>query len=191
MTPFKSFFCGLAPVSDSSWDRFEALFRPQSLKKGEYFISEGQMAHKVAFLNKGILRAFYRHSNGTEYNKHFFLNPCFIGAYTSLITGTVNQINQEALSDCEILVAQYTEIEALYALCPDLERAARRLVELFFIQKEQREIELVLLDANERYRIFQSNFPQLEQLIPQYHIASYLGITPTQLSRIRKKAAKK
>lgn len=57
------------------------------------------------------------------------------------------------------------------------------------MQKEQREIEIVLLDADERYHIFQKQFSGLENRIPQYHIASYLGITPTQLSRIRRKLA--
>jgi len=64
---------------------------------------------------------------------------------------------------------------------------ARKLAEIFFVQKEQREIEIVLLDADRRYSLFQKQFPQLEQQIPQYHIASYLGVTPTQLSRIRRK----
>lgn len=72
----------------------------------------------------------------------------------------------------------------------DIERLARKLAELFFVQKEQREIDIVLLDADKRYLLFQKEFPGLENMIPQYHIASYLGITPTQLSRIRKKIVK-
>jgi CRP-like cAMP-binding protein len=64
---------------------------------------------------------------------------------------------------------------------------ARLLAEYLFIRKEKREIELVTLDARERYAIFRKEHPTLEQFIPQYHIASYLGITPTQLSRIRRK----
>ncbi|GMU95073.1 MAG: hypothetical protein AMXMBFR50_05900 [Ignavibacterium album] len=59
------------------------------------------------------------------------------------------------------------------------------------MQKEKREIEIVLLNAEKRYQIFRNDFPQLEQQIPQYHIASYLAITPTQLSRIRRKISGK
>ncbi|MGE4347904.1 MAG: Crp/Fnr family transcriptional regulator, partial [Flavobacteriaceae bacterium] len=66
----------------------------------------------------------------------------------------------------------------------------RKLAEQFFVHKEQREVNIVMLDADKRYLIFQQEFPFLEQLIPQYHIASYLGITPTQLSRIRRKLTK-
>jgi hypothetical protein len=72
-----------------------------------------------------------------------------------LITKTPNQINQQALSDCNIQVAKYTDIQALYQTCPDIERATRMLAEQFFVQKEQREIEIVLLDAGKRYQIFQ------------------------------------
>jgi CRP-like cAMP-binding protein len=187
MTDLKTFFNKLTPVSTESWDRLSSLFKPKVLRKGDYFISDGQTAKEIGFLESGIIRAFYRNNEAVEYNKHFFINPCFIGGYTSLITGKANQIIQEALTECNIQTAKYADIQALYETCPDIERAARILAELFFVQKEQREIEIVLLDADKRYQIFQNDFPKLEQLIPQYHIASYLGITPTQLSRIRRK----
>ena len=191
MTDLKTFFNALAPVSPENIEKLESLFSPKVLKKGEYFINEGQLAKEIAFLESGIVRAFYRNAEGQEYNKHLFVNPCFIGGYASLITKQPNQIIQEALTDCRIIVARYEEIQKLYETCTDLEHAARVLAEQFFVQKEQREIEIVLLDAEKRYEIFQKNFPKLELQIPQYHIASYLGITPTQLSRIRKKRAGK
>jgi len=191
MTDLKTFFNSLIPVSTQSWDRFAALFTPKFLKKGDYFITDGQTAKEIGFLESGIVRAFYRNNEAIEYNKHFFVNPCFIGGYASLITKTPNQINQQALTDCNIQTARYGDIQTLYETCPDIERASRILAELFFVQKEQREIEIVLLDADQRYQIFQKDFPQLQQQIPQYHIASYLGITPTQLSRIRRKISGK
>lgn len=189
MTGLEQFFKRLAPVSSASWARFEALFTPRLLVRGEYFIREGEAAREIAFLEQGIVRAFYRNKEGVEYNKHFFINPCFIGGYASLISQETNQINQQALADCQLRVADFSEVTALYDSCPDIERAARILAEQFFVQKEQREIEIVLLTADKRYDIFKEQFPGLEQLIPQYHIASYLGITPTQLSRIRKKVS--
>ena len=191
MNDLKTFFNRLTPISTDSWDKFVALFTHKVLKKGDYFISDGQTAKEIGFLESGIIRAFYRNNEAVEYNKHFFANPCFIGGYASLITGTPNQIIQQALTDCNIQTANYADIRALYETCPDIERGARILAEQFFVQKEQREIEIVLLDADKRYQIFQKDFPQLEQQIPQYHIASYLGITPTQLSRVRRKISGK
>jgi CRP-like cAMP-binding protein len=187
MTDLKHFFSAITPLSAESWNKLSALFHPRMLTKGEYFIKDGQVATELAFMERGIVRVFYRNDNGVEYNKHFFVNPCLIGGYASLITHQPAQINQQALADCTLYVAQYSAIQALYSTCHDIERAARIIAEYYFVQKEQREIDIVLLDAEKRYRLFQQQFPQLEQQIPQYHIASYLGITPTQLSRIRKK----
>jgi CRP-like cAMP-binding protein len=191
MTDFKKFIFDLTTVSTESWDKFSILFKPRVLKKGDYFIKEGQIAKELGFLETGTIRVFYRNDKGIEYNKQFFVNPCLIGGYTSLITNQPANINQQALTNCNILVAKYSEIKAFYSTYPDIERVARILAELLFVEKEQREIEIVLLDAEKRYPIFQKQFPQLEKQIPQYHIASYLGITPTQLSRIRKKLSAK
>ena len=186
-TDLKTFFNTLTPLSPASWEKLNALFVPGTLKKGDYFITEGQIAKKVGFLEQGIMRAFYRNGGGFEYNKHFFVNPCFFGGYASLITGQPNQICQQALTDCQFLVANYADMQALFETYPDIERSTRVYAEHAIVFKEQREIEIVLLDADKRYQLFQKKFPQLEQQIAQYHIASYLGITPTQLSRIRKK----
>ena len=187
MNDFKKFFNDLTSVSAESWNKFSVLFEPGILKKGDYFIKEGKIARELAFLENGILRVFYRNDKGIEYNKQFFVHPCLIGGYASLITNKPSKINQQALTNCTIRVAKYSDVQALYSTCPDIERAARILAEYYFVEKEQREIEIVLLDAEKRYLIFQQQFPQLEQQIPQYHIASYLGVTPTQLSRIRRK----
>ena len=133
------------------------------------------------------MRAFYRNNEGNEYNKTFFTEANFVGAYSSLVSGQKNVINIQCLTNCTLLVADYGKMVELYDANPKIERLARIMAEQFFIQKEKREIELVMLDASNRYSIFQLEHPNLENLIPQYYIASYLGITPTQLSRIRAK----
>ncbi|WP_460983260.1 Crp/Fnr family transcriptional regulator [Spirosoma fluminis] len=187
MVTLKQFLYLLSPISELTWQRVEPLFRETTLKKGDYFIEEGLLATQFAFVQSGVIRGFYRDKQGTEYNKHFFLAPAIAGGYTSLLTGKPNQINQQALTDCQLLEANYQSFTALYETCPDLERVGRRFAERYFVEKERKEIEIVLLDAESRYRLFQQFYPGLEQQIAQYHIASYLGITPTQLSRIRKK----
>ena len=114
-----------------------------------------------------------------------------IGGYSSLVTQLPNTINQQALTDCDLLIGNYRKLIDLLDKHQDLERLLRKIAEHYFVDKEKREVEIVLLEANKRYAIFQREYPQLEQLIPQYHIASYLGITPTQLSRIRAKNSKR
>jgi len=177
----------LSPISNEVLFEIEKLFKKRLLKKNEFFIKEGVKAKDIAFLKSGIIRAFYTTKEGIEYNKHFFIENSFFGSYSSLITKKTNQINQQALTDCEIYVAEYSNF---YKKFPELEKAGRKIAENRFVEKEQREIELVTLNATERYLIFQKKYPKLELLINQYHIASYLGISPTQLSRIRNKIAK-
>ena len=101
-----------------------------------------------------------------------------IGAYTSLLTKQVNKIAQQALVDCDILEANYSELEALYKKHHSLEHLGRKIAEFYFLEKEQKELEMGLLEADQRYDIFRDRFPHLESLIAQYHIASYLGISP-------------
>lgn len=188
MTELRDFISAFCPIKEKTWKELIPLFSNVFLKKGDFFINDGEVATQIGFLQKGIIRAFYRTLEGVEYNKHFFKAPSLVGGYSSLITGQKNQIIQQALTDCHLRVADFYKFSRLYDSHPDLERMARKWAELHFVNKEQREIEIVLLTADKRYLIFQEQFPGLEQLIPQYHIASYLGVTPTQLSRIRKKS---
>jgi CRP-like cAMP-binding protein len=179
------FFNRVSPLSDDTWDEIEPLFQRRTLAQHEHFVDSNEMASEIAFLESGIVRAYFINREGKEYNKQFFVAPSTIGAYTSLLTGTPNQIPQQAMTDCVIWTLKYDEITSRYDACPDLERLARRIAEHYFLEKEKKELEIVLLNATERYQIFQNEFPGIEQHIAQYHVASYLGITPIQLSRIR------
>lgn len=187
MNELKSYLYNIIRFEEEEMELFTSLFSEKQFSKNEYFAIEGEYASNLAFILTGVVRAFYRSGEGNEYNKTFFSRTGFLGAYSSLITKKKNQINLQCLTDCTFLVADYEKINDLYDTNPKVERLARIFAEQFFVSKEKREIELVMLNATERYRIFQTEHPTLENLIPQYHIASYLGVTPTQLSRIRAK----
>lgn len=187
----KTFFNAVSPLRDQTWKAIEPLFRVATLRQHEHFINVNETATDIAFLESGIVRAYFADKKGQEYNKQFFVGPSVIGAYTSLLTGQPNQIAQQALSDCVIHTLSYQEITSRYDKFPDLERLARKMAEYYFLEKEKKELEIVLLNATARYNIFQKEFPGIEQHIAQYHVASYLGITPIQLSRIRHPAAGK
>lgn len=175
----------ITPISDKTWALLKVLFVQKELKKGDYFCKVDKVATKIAFLQEGVVRSFYTNIEGHELNKNFFVAPAFIGAYSSLITQTPNKLAQQSLTNCMIWETDYANIKQLYDTCPDLERLGRLIAEYYFVEKEIREVNLLNLEAKEYYKIFQQQYPTLEQQIPQYHIASFLGITPTQLSRIR------
>jgi len=166
---------------------FTDLFSETQLKKKEYFAKEGAFSSKLAFITNGVMRAFFRNKQGNEYNKTFFTPSAFVAAYSSITTKQKNLINIQCLTDCTLLVADFSELTSLYNKYPKFESLARMVAEYKFAIKEKREIELVTIEAAARYEIFKKEHPNLENLINQYHIASYLGITPTQLSRIRAK----
>lgn len=187
LNELKKYIDQILQLEKEAWDAFSHLFEESSLTKGDYFANENRVETKIGFLLHGSLRAFYRNVDGIEYNKTFFTDNEFLGAYTSLVTQGLNRINIQAMTDCSLLVADYSQITKLFDIYRSVETLARRIAEQFYIQKEERELQIVLLQADERYKLFRESYPGLENSIPQYHIASYLGITPTQLSRIRAK----
>lgn len=191
MNELKHYFNAISKLNESTWDRIVPYFKEDRLQKNEYFAKENKTAHQIAFLKTGVVRAYFINQQGKDYNKQFFVGQSIIGAYSSLLTGKTNLIAQQALTDCVIYTCDYAALTKLYEECPDLERFARKIAEYYFLEKEKKEIEIVLLDASQRYVLFKKEFPTLEQLITQFHIASYLGISATQLSRIRKQFASK
>lgn len=186
-TQFKHFINQISFLSDKTSETLLEVFHVKKFKKNDFFAREGEYAKQIGFLQEGIFRAYFIDSEGKEYNKQFFVAPSIIGAYSSLLTKKPNKIAQQALTDCQVLVADYSKIEILYDQFHELERLGRKIAEHYFSEKEKKEIEMALLDATQRYLILREEFPQIETVISQRNIASYLSISQTQLSRIRKK----
>lgn len=187
MENFKAYINNISEIEDATFQDLQSCFTRVELKKNDFFVREGEYAKQIGFLQEGIVRAFFMNEEGKEYNKQFFVGPSIIGAYTSLLTKQPNKIAQQALTDCQVFIADFSKVEALYNKYHDLERLGRKIAEFYFLEKEQKEVEMALLDADKRYLIMRERFPGIEKIIPQYYVASYLGISPTQLSRIRKK----
>jgi len=187
MKGFREYLKKFGNIKEATFAELKSNYQETHLSKKEIFSKEGAYARKVGFLEKGIIRAFIRDDEGKEYTKQFFVGPSLIGAYSSLLTNQPNKIIQEALTKCTIWIADYSKIEALYARHHEMERIGRKIAEYYYLEKERNLVEMALFDADKRYTFLKERFPMLESQVQQYHIASYLGITPTQLSRIRKK----
>ena len=185
MIPFSEYLLRFTDIPQPSLTALLNLFQPRDLKKNEFYAREGKKARKLAFIEDGLMRTFYRNEKGEEFNKIFFKNPAIVGAYSSLITKEPTIINIQCLTDCKIVEANFEDIAGLYPEHRSIETLNRKIAEDFFVEKERREMSLIMYDASERYNMFRDKFPDLENSLPQYQIASYLGITPVQLSRIR------
>jgi CRP-like cAMP-binding protein len=177
----------LVSPPQEEWQRFNQLFHPRSLSEGEYFIRAGESSEYFGFVNAGLVRFFYQTPRGTEFNKSFAQENQFMGAYSAYLTTTATRFSIQAMEETHILVAKIRNIVNLYDKHKCWEKLGRILAEQLYIKKEQREAEFLLDDAETRYQTFLAQYPDLENRLAQYHIASYLGITPVALSRIRKK----
>lgn len=185
------FLNNISRLSSETWLLLVTHATEIELKKNDYFVKEGEVSREIGILTKGIVRSFYVTEEGKEYTKTLFVAPTIIGSYVSLITRQPNRLPQEALTDCTVTKIPLSTIEKLSGENIEMERLRRKIAEQFFVLNEKRELEMALLQAEERYLIFQKEFSEAEQLIPQYHIASYLGISATQLSRVRNKMSRK
>lgn len=175
------------PISEAAWSDFKLLMSFRKPGKGDLLFKEGDYPNVAVFLVSGSVKAYHILPDGRKHIKNFFISQSFPFPLSAIITGGANRFNFEALEDCRILQFNYLSFTELFAKYRCLETLTRKLIELKYIEKEGREISLVLKDATQRYLQFQRDFPRLESIIPQHYISSYLGITPVQLSRIRKR----
>ncbi|MDB5256785.1 MAG: Crp/Fnr family transcriptional regulator [Chitinophagaceae bacterium] len=182
---FKAHIDRILPLDATDWKAFSTLFREKIIRKGELFSEEGKVTSQLSLLLDGVSRSYYKNKTGVECCKQLFVSKQWMSDYSSLLSGLPARVNVQALTDCRIYVADFSSITALYEKHPKIERLVRLLTEQQYIAKEKREMEMAMMNADERYLAFLKEFPMLENLLPQYQIAFYLNITPSQLSRVR------
>lgn len=163
--------------------------RIKKIKKDEFFISEGQVPKKFGIVITGLFRYYYMNSKGDELTKGFILNGNVLTAYSAMLHQQKSLFFIQALEDAFILEINYDLWLALQQQNPFWDKFLIVLLQKGYCVKEKRERELLLLDAETRYKIFREEFPALEKRIKLQIIASYLGIKPESLSRIRKNAS--
>lgn len=159
------------------------------LPVGDYFILENETPRKFAILLNGLFRYYYMNSNGDEFTKGFIIEGQVMSSYSAMLYQKPSLFYIQALEKSEILEIDYKKWQKLQKENPFWDKFLIRALEKGYCTKEKRERELLLLDAEERYKIFQEEFPGLDKRIKLQIIASYLGIKPESFSRIRKKTS--
>lgn len=157
-----------------------------TLAKDEYFLKVGNICDKVALIEKGLLMYHKTSEQGNEVTCDFAAENEWVTHYESLITKTSSFMNIKALETCVLHTISYKHLYHLYDSIPRLERVGRLLAEAAFIEMVHRRDDFQMLNAEERYAKLLKEKPYLFQRIPQYHLASYLGIRKETLSRVRK-----
>ena len=178
------------PLSTSDEEIVRRLFHKKVFKKGEHLLQAGNVCRYVTFIETGLVR-YYFNSDGEERTNYFNKEGEFVCVYTSFLPQTPSDINIQALEDTTIFVISFNDIQELYTEVEHGERFGRLAVEQVYLNAINQIGSLYTDPPEVRYAKFLSNFRDIAQRIPQYYIASYVGIKPQSLSRIRKRTAGK
>ncbi|MEP3390301.1 MAG: Crp/Fnr family transcriptional regulator [Reichenbachiella sp.] len=175
-------------LKQETLDELYAMAKIKTLSKNEFLLRVGSTAKEVYILKRGAIIAYFLDTEGNTYNKNIFLEGNLVGSTVSYLTNTPSRFALEAIEDCEIISFNYLRYRQLINESVDFKNFYIAYLEKnWVIEKEKREIDIVMTDATARYQELLASYPGLDKRIPLVHIASHLGITPTQLSRIRKK----
>jgi len=170
------------------WNALENILQPRKLKKKELLLKEGQVCSFIVFINSGVLRE-YSYQHDKEVTVDFVGENQFTSDYQSFILKTPSKQYLEALTDMDVLILQKDDINKLYDRYKIWERFGRLVIEQVFCSAEAKRKKIISTSHEEQYRDFVASYPDIIQQVPQYYIASYLGLTPEHLSRLRKNKA--
>ncbi|MCF6132782.1 Crp/Fnr family transcriptional regulator [Flavobacterium wongokense] len=158
----------------------------KKLRKHQYLLQEGNIAHTENFVIKGCLRSYEVNEKGQEHVIQFSVEEWWVGDLLSFLTEQPSNYNIDCLEDCELIQFTKADLNRLYDEVPKVERYFRILLQNAYIATSQRLLSAMSKTAVEQYAAFIKKYPHIERRITNKQIASYLGITPESLSRVRK-----
>ena len=165
---------------------FQSVLTPKKLKKKAHVFEQGELCGSRYFITKGCMRLYYIDPKGNEQILHFGIENWWITDYDSLLNKAPSTLNLQAIEPAELLVLKEVDLEEIYKQIPALERFFRIIMERTYIAGQRRLEYMFSLSSEELYDHFITANPSFIQRIPQYMLASYLGITPEYLSALRK-----
>jgi CRP-like cAMP-binding protein len=160
---------------------------PKKIRKKQYLLQEGDVCKIIAFVEKGALRAYSIGEKGAEHIIQFALEGWTISDLYSFMTGEPATYNIDALEDSELVLISKSAQEELLKKVPKYESYIRMQLTGAYLAMQKRLTSIISLPLEERYSNFTSIYPNIVQRVPQHMIASYMGLTPETLSRVRKK----
>ena len=178
-----------AAVPTADIERFVAAGRSRLLEAGDSFCRLGQQTNEVAFMKAGIVRYLFTLPDGNESTKDYGFKGSFTLSFGSAAVRRPAQVAIAAVVRTELLVWPYQVLLDRYESNMEWQKVGRRVAELLYVRKEQRELSFLLLDAEARYRQMRAQFGAQADAIPQYFLASYLGVRPQSLSRLKRRIA--
>ena len=178
-------------LTDEEFEISAKFFEAKKLRRNQFLLNEGDVCTHIGFVNSGCLREYTIDNKGTEHIVQFAIEDWWVSDLNSFLSGKPAEYNVDALQDSEVLLLEKSARDVMLDKCPKMERFFRLLVEANHVATHQRIADSLSASAEERYLKFIKTYPKLFEAVPQNQIASYLGITPQSLSRIRKDLTQK
>ncbi len=187
MDSFQKYINTFSPISKSSWQEFKTILHTKSVPAGTVLCKYNSHPVNVYYSKSGYGRAFSLDKEGNEFNIIIYPPHRFMASMSALSQNFRANLEVQCLTDCDIIYFKYKELIKLVEKNDEFCKFYRKALEYYLLKLERSNIRYVTSNATERYLLLKAEAPNIEKHIAQYHIASHLGITPIQLSRIRKK----
>ena len=186
MEHLKTFTSRFIDLSVTELAALESIFTPFTIKKMDHLMISGVYVKDIYFIDKGLFRGYYL-KDGEEYTTGFYYSPLMFAELFSIRKNTPTEFNLQALQESDCYQANFYELEKLMVDFPSIKRLFFRLYEMLYMYGVKRQVSFIYDSPKERYYKLCLEFQKLLDDIPLQHIASYLGIKPETLSRIRRK----
>ena len=160
---------------------------PKKLRKKQYLLKEGDVCKHIAFIEKGALRAYSVDENGNEHIMQFGLEGWVISDLYSFLTGEPANYNIDAIEVAEVILISKSANDELLQKLPKYETFTRLNITGAYLAMQRRLTSIISSTLEERYATFIALYPNIVQRVPQHMIASYMGLTPETLSRVRRR----
>ena len=176
-------------LSEEEEEVIKQYLTPKKLRKKQYLLQEGDICKHIAFVEKGALKAYVVDDAGAESIIQFALEGWVISDLYSFLTGEPATYNIDALENAELVLISKSAHEELLKKLPKYETYIRLQITGAYIALQKRLTSIISLPLEERYKNFLATYPNIAQRVPQHMIASYMGLTPETLSRVRSRMA--
>lgn len=182
----KDYISSIVKIDDEILDELIRNFNYLELKNKDHFLVNGNNSDKIGYLKKGICRGYYIDKNRNDLTTNFFVAPTFISDYPAYIYNQNCQINIQVLENCEIELATFSFLNIIADKHSSVLKFFKIIVDRAYAFQQSRQVSFINKDATERYLDLIEKRKAVFDRVSQIYIASYLGITPQSLSRIRK-----
>lgn len=192
-TKYKKFIDTYIDITSEEWELYKSKINIEHYKKGQIIHHAGDVCKKISFINSGLARAYMIGEDGKDYTWNIMFNDnnakvnnLFVVDYYSFIMQKGSTVNIEVIEDCELLVLEYDVVQSLHKILRKEESLSRIISEIAYATLYKKMVDRQMKTSQERFEAFMQTTPYLLNKVPQYHIATYLGMTPQYLSQLKK-----